>query len=113
MRRQGLENGVSQLQTPSARQKAKLSMKNNGLMRGSTGRRWYIHLEAGDVSQRKSYVVDTQPTGWILVCDWREARKNKAGAYGRSWYNDGKENFFLPRDHQRGYLVKGRLKKKR
>ena len=44
--------------------------------------------------------------------DWRENNKRKSGAYGKSWFNDGINNFFKdPSDPVVIGFAKGRLGK--
>jgi hypothetical protein len=54
-----------------------------------------------------------QPEGWILLSEWRNNKKNKKNqAYGKHWYNDGTNNYFLlASDEKTNSLLKGRIGK--
>jgi hypothetical protein len=55
--------------------------------------------------------VGQQPDGWVTFAEWRDVRKDKTkGSYGRKWFNDGTNNYFLkPSDPKSIDLVIGRL----
>ena len=47
----------------------------------------------------------------LTVKEWKDLHKNKKNkAYGKHWYNDGKQNYFLsPDDEKIKILSKGRI----
>jgi len=66
--------------------------KNNSIY----GKVWCVKINSKDCSERKPFDPDKIPDGWITTKEYKEQKKNKNNnAYGRSWYNDGKRNYFL------------------
>lgn len=60
------------------------------------GKVWCVNKNATDLSKRKMYHKDLIPVNYISTTEWKEKRKNKNNnAYGRHWYNNGKQNFYL------------------
>lgn len=74
---------------------------------------WCVSKDATDLSGRKKYNKGQIPDGWITTAEWTDRRKNKnSNAYGRHWYNDGQQNYYLyPVDAKIAqlHLTKGRL----
>lgn len=60
---------------------------------------WCVEKDAIDLSNRKKYIKNQVPKGWISTTEWSDRRKNKNNsAYGRNWYNDGDNNYYLKPD---------------
>ena len=99
--------------TPEAIAKRKKTMADRGHQQGeknsSFGKKWFVKETDIDLTNRKMF--KDAPEGWITTTEWRDKRKNKTNnAYGRHWYNDGSENFYLKEsDPMIEQLVKGRL----
>jgi hypothetical protein len=95
-----------------------LSTKVSGSRNGSYGTKIYINKDhSGDlppssVLNKQRYKPGEQPVGWIPVTEWKDRKKNKkANAYGRHWYNDGRQNYYLyPTDAK---IVELQLEKRR
>lgn len=77
---------------------------------------WCVGTDAIDLSELKKYNKEQIPEGWIPTSEWRQLRKNKSNnAFGRHWYNDAQNNFYLKPDDaiiQELNLSKGRLNKR-
>lgn len=57
---------------------------------------WCVEKDAIDLSERKKYNKKQIPAGWITTIEWKDRLKNKnSNAYGRHWYNDGQQNYYL------------------
>lgn len=67
------------------------------------------------LNKHHRFKIGFQPIDWITISEWRDKNKNKKNsAYGKHWYNDGNNNFYLyPNDIRVETLVKGRLLKKK
>lgn len=45
--------------------------------------------------EKKVFLKDVVPEGWIPIHLWRESNKDKKNAsYGKHWYNDGSKNYY-------------------
>lgn len=84
--------------SPSVKQKRVKTMAANGHQQGSKNSKYGKSLYVNEQGLRKYFLRGSEPTGWRLRSIVLEESKNKFGAYGRSWYNDGKKNYFLMRD---------------
>jgi hypothetical protein len=91
---------------------AKLSAKSKGELNSQYGKIWCVKENDVDLKNRKPFI--TIPEGWISIKEWKDRKKNKNNnAYGRRWFNNGQQNFFLyPEDITTQTLVLGRLWKK-
>lgn len=86
-----------------------LSNKLSGSNNGSYGKKWCVKYDADDLADRKLF--QEVPEGWITTSEWKDNKKNKtSNAYGRRWYNNGVENFYLKSTDDTNGLVKGRLR---
>lgn len=88
--------------------KSKSMLGENNHQFGSV---WCVKRDAVNKNQRKKFKKDQIPEDWISCLEWTDSRKNKENnAYGRSWYNDGKTNYYLsPTDSKVFTLLKGRI----
>ena len=99
--------------TPEAIAKRKKTMAERGHQlkekNSQAGTKWYVEENSVDLSSRKKF--RDAPEGWITTSEWRDRKKNKFNnAYGRHWYNNGTENFYLKEsDSLTEKLVRGRL----
>lgn len=92
------------------RKKTKSERKpQQGIKNSMFGAKWCVEENSTDLVDRKIFRV--VPEGWITTTEWKDRRKNKSNnAYGRHWYNDGTENFFLKEcDPMVEKLVRGRI----
>lgn len=82
-------NLVKQSQPMSAETRRKISthQKINNSM---SGRCWCVEATAIDYSNRRVFTIDSIPNGWISIKQHRDARKNKAGCYGKFWIHNDK-----------------------
>lgn len=75
------------------------------------GKVWCVQKNAIDCFERKSFKKENIPEDWITTAEWKDLRKDKTkSSYGRSWYNDGINNYYLkPEDELVSTLIKGRI----
>jgi hypothetical protein len=83
--------------------KKKISEANKVNQKGEKnsnyGSVWCVKIHDVNYKDRKMFKPNEIPEGWISCVEHRELRKQKTNsAYNRSWYNDGKKNYFLKRD---------------
>jgi hypothetical protein len=92
---------------------ANLSAKSRGELNSQHGKIWCVKENNVDLKNRKPFI--TVPEGWITIKEWKDRKKNKNNnAYGRRWFNNGQQNFFLyPEDITAQTLILGRLWKKK
>ena len=99
--------------TDKAKEKRKNTFKEikhqQGEKNSQAGTKWFVEEVANDLSSIKKFKI--APEGWITTTEWRDRRKDKTNsAYGRHWYNDGSNNFYLKEnDPQVEKLTRGRL----
>lgn len=73
--------------------------RGHGQHNSQFGTVWCVNISDENYVNRKKFKKDSIPEGWISVAEHRDNRKNKNNpAYGRSWFNDGKQNYYLKRD---------------
>lgn len=73
-----------------------------------------LYIDAGysgsyNIRLTQRYIPGQQPTGWVTTTEWRDARKRKSGGYGKAWFNDGVNNFFIDPLTAHSELTRGRL----
>lgn len=95
--------------------KRKIGDKNKihqlGSKNSQFGKCWCVKETDVNLIDRKSFNIDSIPNGWITTKEWSNQRKStKNPAYGKHWYNDGVDNYFMF-EAQATHLIKGRLKK--
>lgn len=96
--------------------KKKISQANKvnqaGEKNSHYGHVWCVKIDAFDINDRKTFHKNNIPDGWIPVTEFRDRKKKRNGAYGRKWYNDGSQNYYLlPDDARINTLNKGRIGK--
>lgn len=58
-----------------------------------------VRKSATNKEGRKPFYKSNIPEGWVTLNKYNESKKDKSNsAYGRSWFNDGRKNYFLKRD---------------
>lgn len=81
------------------------------------GKVWCIEASSSSLEDRKKFNKDQIPKNWISTLEWKDNRKNKgSNAYGRHWYNNGRDNFYLYEDNTdiiEFGLIMGRLKQRK
>lgn len=88
-----------------------ISDKAKGSKNSQFGKCWCVKETDVNLIDRKSFNIDSIPNGWITTKEWSNQRKStKNPAYGKHWYNDGVDNYFMF-EAQATHLIKGRLKK--
>lgn len=95
----------------SSQTKKIIAEKLKGINNPNYGKHWYIHKDSTNINERKMFNVNEIPTDYILLSEWKDNQKNKkSSAYGKHWYNDGINNYFLfPSDDKVKDLIKGRI----
>lgn len=88
-----------------------------GELNSQYGKVWCVEKDSVNLSLRKKFDKNSIPENWITTYEWKDSRKNKNNnAYGRHWYNDGVDNFYLYEDDidiiELG-LIMGRLKQRK
>ena len=82
--------------------KKELSSMQSGSNNNSYGKSWYVHREAKDFSEKKMFLPDEVPVDWIKISEWKTNRKDKKSpCFGKKWYNDGENNYFLKPSDQK------------
>lgn len=97
----------------------KISESSIGVSNSQHGTHVYVDpllesLPPANILNKNRYKAGTQPEGWITTTEWRNIRKKRNSAFGRSWYNDGNQNYYLfPTDEKINELslIKRRLTK--
>lgn len=104
LKREAINKSILKCKKPPKKKEYKnVSGSNNS----QYNKPWYINPKAKHYTERTKEYKE----GYILLTEWTENKKRKnKGSYGRRWYNDGTNNYFLkPEDNIVG-LNKGRLK---
>lgn len=76
--------------------KNKISASLTGNKNGNYGKVWCVKETDTDYSNKKLFLKNSIPTGWISTTDFKNKNKNKnSPSYGKHWYNDGIKNYYL------------------
>lgn len=104
LKREAINKSILKCKKPP---KKKVYKNVSGSNNSQYNKPWYINPKAKHYTERTKEYKE----GYILLTEWTENKKRKnKGSYGRRWYNDGTNNYFLkPEDNIVG-LNKGRLK---
>lgn len=82
-----------------------------GTKNSQYGKCWCVKETDVNLNDRKTFDIDCIPDGWITTKEWSKQRKSTTNpSYGKHWYNDGVDNFFMF-ESQATHLTRGRLKK--
>lgn len=82
-----------------------------GTKNSQYGKCWCVKETDVNLNDRKPFDIDCIPDGWITTKEWSKLRKSTTNpSYGKHWYNDGVDNFFMF-ESQATHLTRGRLKK--
>ena len=109
----GSERGIEVLKNRSEEEKNitrnKISLSLMGSKNPQYGTKSCVEENAENLSVTKRF--KEIPEGWITTTEWRERRKDTTrGSYGRHWYNNGIDNYFLKETDQAVETLKrGRL----
>jgi hypothetical protein len=106
-------------ETATEEDRNKFSKSISGSNNGSYGTKFYISkdysgekLPSMDILIKNRFKLGEQPEGWITLKEWKDSKKKRNGCFGRSWYNDSINNFYLYQDDYKIIeynLNKGRL----
>ena len=104
-----------------AKEKRKKTFKENmhgqGNKNSQYGTRFYIDgsyngekIDLSNIEYCKRFFPGNEPIGWVLLSVWKDNKKRKSGTYGKKWYNDGVNNYYIgENDFRITDLIKGRL----